>query len=136
MRKKNYYRKARKKTGEIQDIEVAKKMIKIHQSAEDRKLEFNLSFETVKNLLLEPTCFYTGKVFEETGIFSRSFDRIDSSLGYIEGNVVACTVDINTKKSNLTLKEIELIYQKLSSPKENIPPQIEDPIENRPLDSI
>ena len=136
MRKKNYYRKARKKTGEIQDIEVAKKMIKIHQSAEDRKLEFNLSFETVKNLLLEPTCFYTGKVFEETGIFSRSFDRIDSSLGYIEGNVVACTVDINTKKSNLTLKEIELIYQKLSSPKENIPPQMEDSIENRPLDSI
>ena len=111
-------------------------MIKIHQSAEDRKLEFNLSFETVKNLLLEPTCFYTGKVFEETGIFSRSFDRIDSSLGYIEGNVVACTVDINTKKSNLTLKEIELIYQKLSSPKENIPPQMEDSIENRPLDSI
>jgi hypothetical protein len=129
MRKKNYYRKTRKKAEGIQDIEVAKKMIKIYQSAEDRKLEFNLSFETVKNLLLEPICFYTGKPFEETGIFSRSFDRIDSSLGYVEGNVVACTVDINTKKSNLTLKEIELIYQKLSSPKENVIPQPDDSIE-------
>lgn len=33
---------------EINDLEVAKKMLKIYQSAADRKLEFNLSFESVK----------------------------------------------------------------------------------------
>lgn len=122
MRKKKFYhRKTKKKEGEISDIEVARKMLKIYQSAEDRKLEFDLSFETVKGLLLEPKCFYTDKEFEEVGLFSRSFDRVDSNLGYVEGNVVACTVDINSKKSNLTLKEIELLYQKLVNFKDEEP---------------
>lgn len=103
-----------KKEPEISDIEVARKMIKIHQSAVDRKLEYNLSFESVKKLMLYETCYYTGRKFEEDGQFSRSFDRIDSAKGYIEGNVVSCTVDINGKKSNLSFDEIEAIYKKIN----------------------
>lgn len=103
---------------EINDLEVAKKMLKIYQSAADRKLEFNLSFESVKKLLSYQTCYYTNKKFEEEGNFSRSFDRVDSAKGYIEGNVVACTVDINGKKSNLSFDEIECIYKKISPFKE------------------
>ena len=98
----------------ITDLEVARKMLKIFQSAQDRSLKFDLSFLTVKDLLSHPTCYYTGRKFEEEGPFSRSFDRIDSDLGYIEGNVVACTVDINSKKSNLTYEEIQTIYEKLT----------------------
>jgi hypothetical protein len=101
------------KETEVTDLEVAKKMLKIHQSAQDRKLEFDLSFESVKKLLAYQTCYYTGKKFEEEGLLARSFDRIDSAKGYIEGNVVACTVDINGKKSNLSLDEIECLYNKL-----------------------
>ena len=112
MRRKTSSRRA-KKTNTLTDLEVAKKMIKIFQSAVDRKLEFDLSFITVKKLLLEPSCYYTGKKFEETGVFARSFDRVDSDLGYVEGNVVACTVDINSKKSNLTFEEIENLYKVL-----------------------
>lgn len=60
------------------------------------------------------TCFYTGKPFGEEGtLFARSFDRVDSSKGYVEGNVVACTVDINQKKSNLSIEEITCLYNKL-----------------------
>jgi hypothetical protein len=62
-------------------------------------------------LLLQKKCFYTGLPFEETGDNSRSIDRIDSAKGYIEGNVVACTVGINGKKSNLSISEIEQIYR-------------------------
>lgn len=109
--RKPYNRKP--KTETLSDLEVAKKMLKIYQSAVDRKLEFHLSFETVKNLLLEPNCYYTGKEFEETGNFARSFDRINSDLGYTENNVVACTVDINSKKSNLSFEEIEILYNVL-----------------------
>lgn len=98
---------------EISDLEVAKKMLKIHQSAIDRKLEFNLTFQSVRKLLSYPTCFYTNRKFEEDGTYARSFDRVDSSKGYVEGNVVACTVDINGKKSNLTIEEIECLYKKL-----------------------
>jgi len=101
------------KEAEVTDLEVARKMIKIHQSAQDRKLEFDLSFESVKKLLQYQTCYYTGKKFEDEGIMTRSFDRIDSAKGYVEGNVVACTVDINGKKSNLSLEEIECLYVKL-----------------------
>lgn len=103
----------KKNSEDISDLEVARKMLKIYQSAQDRKLEFNLSFESVKKLLSYQTCYYTNKVFEEEGAFSRSFDRIDSAKGYIENNVVACTVDINGKKSNLSMDEIECLYTKL-----------------------
>lgn len=103
---------------EVSDLEVAKKMLKIYQSAADRKLEFNLSFESVKKLLTYQTCYYTNKKFEEEGNYSRSFDRVDSAKGYVEGNVVACTVDINGKKSNLSFEEIECIYKKISPFKE------------------
>ncbi len=101
------------KKQEISDLEVARKMIKIHQSAADRKLNFDLSLDTVRKLLTYKTCYYTNREFDEDGPFSRSFDRIDSSKGYVEGNVVSCTVDINGKKSNLTFDEIAALYHKL-----------------------
>lgn len=104
---------------ELRDIDVAKKMLKIFQSAQDRNLEFNLSFETVKRLITYPLCYYTGKPFENEGIYSRSFDRVDSAKGYVEGNVVACTIDINQKKSNLSESEIFCLYDKLIKFKES-----------------
>lgn len=104
----------------ISDVEVAKKLINIYQSAQDRKLQFNLSFEYVKRLLEYKTCYYTNKPFTEDGPNARSFDRVDSDKGYIEGNVVACTVDINGKKSNLSFEDISCIYLKLAKKKGKI----------------
>lgn len=142
--KKRKYTSRDIKVKKISDIEVAKKMINIHQSAADRKLEFNLSFEYVKRLLEYKTCYYTGKTFTEEGSESRSFDRIDSDLGYIEGNVVSCTIDINGKKSNLSYEEIECIYKKLVESKKivlkklveskNIEPEVFD--ESHALDLV
>ena len=103
----------------VTDLEVAKKLINIHQSAMDRKIEFNLSFEYVKKMLEYKTCYYTNVTFTDDGPNARSFDRIDSDKGYVEGNVVACTVDINGKKSNLTFDEIACLYNKLSKIKKN-----------------
>ena len=105
--------KYKKPQFEPSDVEVAKKLLNIYQSAMDRKLEFNLSFESVKTLLKFPTCYYTGRKFDNDGPYSRSIDRIDSSKGYVEGNVVSCTIDINGKKSNLSDEEIELLYNKI-----------------------
>lgn len=128
---------------ELRDIDVAKKMLKIFQSAQDRNLEFNLSFETVKRLITYPTCYYTGRVFENDGIYSRSFDRVDSAKGYVEGNVVACTIDINQKKSNLSESEIFCLYDKLIKFKEsNAKPQrggateTEQPVTSQPQSSL
>jgi hypothetical protein len=63
-------------------------------------------------LITVDKCYYTGKVFEES-TYSRSVDRVDSAKGYIDSNVVSCTIDINSKKSNLTNLEIESLYLKL-----------------------
>lgn len=115
-----------KKVAEPSDVEVAKKLLNIYQSAMDRKLEFNLSFESVKTLLKFQTCYYTGRKFDNDGPYSRSIDRIDSSKGYIEGNVVSCTVDINGKKSNLSDDEIELLYHKIVLHKKK---EVEEPEE-------
>jgi len=108
-----------KKIVEPSDVEVAKKLLNIYQSAMDRKLEFTLSFESVKTLLKFQTCYYTGRKFDNDGPYARSIDRIDSNKGYIEGNVVSCTVDINGKKSNLSDDEIELLYTKIVLHKKN-----------------
>jgi hypothetical protein len=115
-----------KKIVEPSDVEVAKKLLNIYQSAADRKLEFNLSFESVKTLLKFQTCYYTGRKFDNDGPYARSIDRIDSNKGYIEGNVVSCTVDINGKKSNLSDDEIELLYTKIVLHKKKA---IEEPVE-------
>ena len=95
------------------DIEIARKMINLHQSASSRNLEFDLSFETVKKLIANTHCFYTGQEFEEGGKFAMSVDRLDPNRGYVEGNVVACTIDINAKKANLTILEIKQLCDKL-----------------------
>jgi hypothetical protein len=98
----------------ISDVEVAKKLVNIHSSAQSRNLEFNLTFEYVKKLLEYTTCYYTNVQFTEDGPNARSFDRVDNDKGYIVGNVVACTVDINGKKNNLSIDEIVCLYKKLS----------------------
>ena len=98
----------------ISDIEVAKKLVNIHSSAQNRNLEFNLTFECVKKLLEYTTCFYTNVQFTEDGPNARSFDRVDNEKGYVVGNVVACTVDINGKKNNLSIDEIVCLYKKLA----------------------
>lgn len=98
---------------ENDDLNVAKKLLQLKQSADSRNIEFNLSFFTVRRLLNTKKCYYTGLVFEESGPLARSIDRVDSSLGYLEGNVVACTVDINSKKANITVEEIHQISRKI-----------------------
>jgi hypothetical protein len=99
--------------GELRDIDVAKKLIHYENSANSRKLEFNLSFKTMKKIMNTKKCFFTGVPFTPTGIHQMSVDRVDASKGYIEGNVVPCTIDINNKKTNLTVAEILLIAKKI-----------------------
>lgn len=96
----------------IEDIEVARKMINLQQSATSRNLEYNLTFETTKRLMSYTRCYYTNVEFNDTtNIFS--IDRVDPKKGYIEGNVVACTVEINSKKANLTIEEIHNLSSQL-----------------------
>ena len=99
------------------DTQVAKKYLSLQQSAHYRGLEFNLSLTSVRNIMNAQKCYYTGKRISYnapgTSPNKLTFDRKDASLGYIKGNVVACSHEFNQKKSSLSIKDIELLARKL-----------------------
>ena len=95
----------------VTDLDVAKKMINLKQSADSRNLKFDLSFIKLKSLMEQKKCFYTGKSFDKTPGNELSIDRIDNKIGYLDDNVVACTVEINRKKTDISIEEIEMLYK-------------------------
>jgi len=97
----------------IEDIKLARRYINTAQSAEDRKLEFTLTFTEFKKCLARTVCPYSGVQMnsEEGHPNQKTIDRIDASKGYISGNVIACAKYINGKKVNLTTDEIKAIYK-------------------------
>lgn len=81
----------------------------IKSNAKARKLEFNITEETVAKLLLG-NCYYCGEPIAD------GVDRIDSSKGYIENNVVPCCKICNIMKNkfsiNIFFDKINKIYNK------------------------
>jgi hypothetical protein len=106
----------------ITDTEVAKKFMYIHKSAKDRKIDFDLKLTDVRSLLTTKTCFYTGVKFDEghDKPHSRTFDRVNNKLGYVTGNVVACTKEINQYKGNMEIEEIAKLQKTLTMLTEGI----------------
>ena len=48
-----------------------------------------------------------------------TIDRIDSSKGYIKGNVCICTWFVNTMKANLTIDQFKEVITKIYENKDN-----------------
>lgn len=71
------------------------------KSARKRDLDFNLSDKEIELLIKRKTCYYTGARFSSSNNYSKTFDRIDSTKGYISGNVVVCTNGANQMKNIL-----------------------------------
>lgn len=71
-----------------------------------RNIEFNLSIEYLWNLFISQRskCAITGDTLES--ISKASLDRIDSSIGYIEGNVQWVTIQANKCKHILSMSEL------------------------------
>lgn len=81
-------------------------------SAASRNIEFNLTIEYLWELFLfqERKCVYSGEILKlgtsrHDSTKTASLDRIDSSKGYIEGNVVWCHKKINMLKMDLKLDD-------------------------------
>jgi len=74
---------------------------KYKTGAETRGLDFTVSFEYLADLLIEQDfeCALSGISLDAMKLNNNaSLDRIDSSLGYIEGNVQWVTSEINMMK--------------------------------------
>jgi hypothetical protein len=96
----------------MNDLAIAKKLCALHSSANSRDIEFNLSFKKLKQLMTRKTCFYTGVRFDKKDN-PMSIDRVDNTRGYVDDNVVACTVAVNQIKANLTIAQIEMLHKKV-----------------------
>jgi len=73
--------------------------------AKQKGLEFNI---TKEDIIIPDTCPLLGTPME-----SPSLDRIDSSKGYIKGNVWVISNRANTLKNDATLSELKLLVEKL-----------------------
>lgn len=97
-----------------QDNIIAQFLLKKSSQCRRRRnkvLEYNLTLEYIKELLLkqEYKDYYTGQVPENYEDYS--IDRIDSNLGYIEGNIVITTNRVNAMKNDMSTEEFKkLIY--------------------------
>lgn len=80
--------------------------------ARDKELEFDIE---VSDIVIPNFCPYLGiEIVHQTGHGSRrdgspSLDRIDSSKGYVKGNIIVCSWRANFLKSDATLNELLLI---------------------------
>lgn len=94
------------------DLYVANKLKQKYNDAKARGIEFDLSFQSMKNLCKAKRCGYTGIVlthhrYQGTGEPIRplptdfTIDRIDAAKGYVAGNVIACCNAANNFKSQL-----------------------------------
>lgn len=81
---------------------------KYHNVKEDKEKNFiDITEEYLNDLYKqqEGKCYYSGIEFNKD--YRPSVDRLDSSKGYIKGNVVICEDKINRMKSDLTLEQFE-----------------------------
>lgn len=87
------------------DLYVARKYVGKEQNARQRGIEFSLTITSVKNILKAKRCYYTGvelthprqnKEMRGTDV---TIERVDSSKGYVKGNVVAVCHAANQAKA-------------------------------------
>jgi len=102
------------------DAYIRNRFYSLRQHAKRRNLDFSITLEQVIKLfkLQSNICAYTGETMSDKigiGLIDNtlSFDRWDSSLGYIPGNVLLCTKQINVCKGNLTLEKFKEYMPKL-----------------------
>ena len=76
-------------------------------------MEYSITEDYIKELLLkqEYKDYYTGLVPENYEDYS--LDRIDSNLGYIEGNVVITTTRVNVMKNDMSIEEFKKMISDL-----------------------
>lgn len=90
----------------IKEKEIYKKYKQCRRSAERRNLQFELTREDYELMIHEP-CTYCGneiKYIDDT-VLLNGVDRIDSTLGYVEGNCVPCCLKCNRAKNAMTKEE-------------------------------
>jgi hypothetical protein len=103
----------------MEEIKIVNAYQSKYNRCKDESIAFTLTFAQFKKLRTAKKCFYTKLPLTDKTF---SLDRIDSSKGYIPGNVVACSTAFNSIKavwenptSPLTLANVTLACNTLKS---------------------
>lgn len=114
------YRKMARKCS-IKEEAIKRKFNEYCSNAKKRDVEFSLSLNQFHHLCALP-CNYCGDKPKEvlrnttmrgiwvklgTGVFMHGIDRIDSSIGYVSGNIVPCCWLCNQSKNDMTAAEFK-----------------------------
>lgn len=89
-----------------------------------RNLDFELNFDDFYKLLIGDCHYCQSKPIEHKGgkpymvktlppLKRNGVDRLDSSIGYVEGNVVSCCTKCNYAKHEMTVEEFKRWIEKL-----------------------
>lgn len=94
-----------KRNGKVGELTLTR-FTRLKRSAEKRKIDFNVSIEFLWDLFQsqKQICAITGDYI--SNIKDASLDRIDSSKGYIEGNVQWVTYQANVSKHVMTMEQL------------------------------
>lgn len=97
--------KMKKKNGTVGELDKTR-YGKLRKNAETRKIEFEVSMEHLWDLFVSQNniCAITGDHL--ASINDASLDRIDSSKGYIEGNVQWVTKQANLSKHVMSMEQL------------------------------
>ena len=101
------------------DINLARKLISLKDSAENRGIHFDMSFAHLKRIMRRKTCYYTGRRLMDSGQNARSVERIDSNKGYTDDNTIIIASSVNKAKDDLTLEELKMMVKKIEKHKSN-----------------
>jgi hypothetical protein len=99
------------------------RLLQARSRAKSKNLPCEIDTHYLEGLLLGQgnKCFYSGLEMElsRAGNYSASIDRVDSSKGYVKGNVIFVIWAVNTMKNDLDENEflsiVEAIHQKQKS---------------------
>ena len=94
--------------------------LSIFRSAKDRARTRGLEFDITKEDIIIPGMCPILKIpiiksFNSTTKNSPSLDRIDSTKGYVKGNVQVISLRANTLKNNATIEELEAVLKCLKN---------------------
>ena len=90
------------------DIKLARKYLSKASSSKDRGLSFELPFNEYKKLVNRKRCYFTNMSLCPLTL---SLDRIDNTLGYVSGNVVACHTTFNALKAIIENPNNDLTFK-------------------------
>ncbi len=109
---KKMIQKTTKKRGRVGNL-TRTQYTRLQKSAKKRSIVFNTSIKYLWDLFIlqDGRCSITGDNIKT--IKEASLDRIDSNLGYVEGNIQWTTKQANLSKHIMTMEEFVIFCQKV-----------------------